>query len=228
MDKVLKVLDFLHINSIFDILTIIGFTYFIVKRFILRKPPVPSAAFDKVPKELFQKCVNLLNKYEKKSYDAYLVPEDILGALQKNLGDEVYLKKLLCSICEQYGIDGSFIKLVVQDTTVTEKAGEIKTDLAFTTICLELKPYYGIDTVAAILAHEATHLHLYYTGMKLNDVWENEILTDTAAVYCGFGEYIYRGYAVLQGDFALSYQKVGYIRQEDVRYIQHLMESEVL
>ena len=28
----------------------------------------------------------------------------------------------------------------------------------------------------------------------------------------------------MQGEFALSYQKVGYIRQEDVRYIQELMQ----
>ena len=107
-----------------------------------------------------------------------------------------------------------------------DKAGEISTDLAFTTIRLEMKPYYTLDAVIAVLAHEAIHLHLYYTGIQLRDTWENEILTDTAAVYCGFGEYIYKGYAVMRGEFAFSYQKVGYIRQEDVQYIQKLIGEE--
>ena len=106
-----------------------------------------------------------------------------------------------------------------------ERAGQINTDLARTTIYLEVKSYYSLDVVAAVLAHEAIHLHLYYEGIYLKDTWENEILTDTAAVYCGFGEYIYRGYAVMRGEFALSYQKVGYIKQEDVRYIQWLMSN---
>lgn len=60
----------------------------------------------------------------------------------------------------------------------------------------------------------------------MRDTWENEILTDTAAVYCGFGEYIYAGYAVMRGEFAFSYQKVGYIRQEDVQYIWKIMQKE--
>ena len=29
----------------------------------------------------------------------------------------------------------------------------------------------------------------------------------------------------MRGEFALSYQKVGYIKQEDVRYIQWLMSN---
>ncbi len=109
---------------------------------------------------------------------------------------------------------------------MTDRAGEITTDLAFTTIRLDMKDHYTLDAVAAVLAHEAVHLHLYYEGIRLGDSWENEILTDTAAVYCGFGEYIYRGYAVMRGEFALSYHKVGYIRQEDVRYIQELMHGQ--
>ncbi|WP_160558838.1 hypothetical protein [Parablautia muri] len=189
----------------------------------MHKSPIPSGAFGKVSKELLQKCVVLLKKREKREYEAYTVPDDILRALKENIRDEENLKALLCSICGHLGINGDFIKLVVIDELMTDWAGQISTDLAFTTIRLDLRARYTLDTVIAILAHEAIHLHLYYEGIHLKDTWENEVLTDTAAVYCGFGEYIYRGYAVTQGDFALSYNKVGYIRQEDVRYIQELM-----
>ncbi len=213
------------IHDIFELLAFIGFVYFLIKKFLLRKAPVPSSAFKSVPKELLKECVALLKKREKKAYEAYQVPEDILAGLKADLGDETNLKRLLLSICAHLGIDGEFIRLVVEDTFMSDRAGEIATDLAFTTIRLELKPYYTPEAVIAVLAHEATHLHLYYEGIHRKDTWENEILTDTAAVYCGFGEYIYKGYAVMRGEFAFSYQKVGYIKQEDVQYIQSVMQE---
>lgn len=213
------------IDSIFELLAFIGFIYFLFKRFILHKAPVPSSAFKSVPKELLSECVEVLKKKEKKDYGIYTVPEDILNRLKADLGDEANLKRLLCSICAHLGINGEFIKLVVEDTFMSDRAGEIATDLAFTTIRLELKPHYTPEAVIAVLAHEAIHLHLYYAGIRMRDTWENEILTDTAAVYCGFGEYIYKGYAVMRGEFAFSYQKVGYIRQEDVQYILKIMQN---
>ncbi|EOS76405.1 MAG: hypothetical protein OSJ60_02750 [Lachnospiraceae bacterium] len=216
----------IRIDSIFELLAYIGFFYFLFKRFILHRAPVPSSAFKSVPKELLAECVTLLKKKEKAEYGVYRVPEEILSILRADLRNEENLKRLLCSICAHLGIDGGFIKLVVEDTFMSDRAGEIATDLAFTTIRLELKPHYTPEAVIAVLAHEAIHLHLYYAGIRMRDTWENEILTDTAAVYCGFGEYIYAGYAVMRGEFAFSYQKVGYIRQEDVQYIWKIMQKE--
>lgn len=227
MDYLRSFLYHLNINTIFELLSFIGLFCFLIRRFILHKSPVPKSAFKAVPKELLQECVNLLRKREKKKYELYVAPEEITSALQADLGNEVHLKELLCSICAHLGIDGSFIKLVVEKDYMPDRAGEISTDLAFTTIKLELRPRYTLDAVIAVLAHEATHLHLYYEGIRMRDIWENEVLTDTAAVYCGFGDYIYKGYALMQGDFAFSYHKVGYISQEDVKYIELLMQNEM-
>lgn len=223
MRRVVTFLQYLGIYDFFGILSLIGLGYWLFRRFILRKSPVPSSAFQTVPRELLQKCVEILEKKEKRKFGEYVIPEDIARALTMNISDEISLKRLLCSICTHMGINGEFIKLIVESEPMPEKAGEISASLAFTTVRLELKPYYTLDVVAAVLAHEAAHLHMYYEGIYLKDAWENEILTDTAAVYCGFGEYIYRGYAVMRGEFAFSYQKVGYIKQEDVRTIQELM-----
>jgi len=41
--------------------------------------------------------------------------------------------------------------------------------------------------IAAILAHEVTHVFLYRHGIRMTDTLENEILTDTTAVYLGVG-----------------------------------------
>ena len=47
------------------------------------------------------------------------------------------------------------------------------------------------------------------------------MLTDTAAVYLGYGEYLARGYKIIETNLGLSYHKVGYIRQDDVVYIMN-------
>ncbi len=226
MNSLFSLLHYIGIDDIFGILSLIGLASFLVRRFVLHKSPVPSGTFGKVSPELLQECVALLQKKEGADYEEYVAPPQLLDRLRTNPGNVDYLKELLCDICAHVGIDGDFIKLVLEDEPLPDRAGEISTDLAFTTIRLDLKPHHTVDAVVAVLAHETMHLHLYYEGIRYNDTWKNEILTDTAAVYCGFGEYIYRGYAVMQGEFALSYQKVGYIRQEDVRYIQELMHRD--
>ncbi len=218
----------ISINDIFELLSFMGLGIFVIRLFILHKAPVPSSAFKTVPEELLKKCVTLLKKKERRSYGVYEVPEEIMLRLKMNLGDEVILKQLLCSICDHVGINGEFINLTIENGPMVDRAGEISTNLAFTNIRVIVRPYYTTDAVIAVLAHEVIHLHMYYEGIHLKDSWENEILTDTAAVYCGFGEYIYRGYAVMRGEFAFSYQKVGYIRQEDVRLIRKLMEDETV
>lgn len=225
MEFLYQISHYLTYDNICMVLTIIGFTYFLVNRFILHRAPVPSSAFKRVPKDLLDECIAQIKEQDGGEYENYEVPVDIMRDLQLYPGDEEVLKRLLCNICSHMGIDGSFIKLVVSDTPVPERAGAISKDLAFTTIWLELRPSYPIDSVIAVLAHEVMHLHLYYAGIYRKDTWENEILTDTATVMCGFGDYVYRGYAVNQGEMAFSYRKVGYISQENVKYILAAMEQ---
>lgn len=219
MDLLWRLSNYLTFDNICTVLSVIGFIYFVINRFILHRAPVPSSAFKRVPKELLDECIAQLKKEEKGEYEDYVLPVDLMRDLQLRPDDEEVLKRLLLSICEHMGMNGDFIKLVISDTPVPERAGAISTDLAFTTIWLELRPPYIVDSIIAVLAHEVMHLHLYYEGIRRRDNWENEVLTDTAAVYCGFGEYMYKGYAVNPGEMALSYRKVGYIRQEDVKYI---------
>lgn len=97
-------LNKIGVNSIFELIAFIGCIYFLVKRFILRKAPVPSSAFKTVPHELLKKCVEILQRKEKKSYAPYKVPEEILEGLKKELNDEVNLKRLLCDICAHLGL----------------------------------------------------------------------------------------------------------------------------
>lgn len=225
MNRLKELLSYLTLSNICQILTIFGFIYFVIKRFIMKQAPVPRSAFKQVPHELLESCVDQLIKKEKEPFAPYTPKEELLQRLQQNKEDEGALKALLCDICEHLGMDGSYIKLVIQHTPVTDRAGEIETDLAFTMIRLEIQKSCQVDTIVSVLAHEATHLKLYYRGIRRKDSWENEILTDTAAVFYGFYDVMYRGYEVRQGENAFSYHKVGYISQQDIKFIGELLDK---
>ena len=55
------------------------------------------------------------------------------------------------------------------------------------------RTYYLIHFLA-VLAHEVTHNYLYHHNIRPPKNLDNEILTDLAAVYLGFGEILYKGY----------------------------------
>jgi len=49
------------------------------------------------------------------------------------------------------------------------------------------------DAVLAILAHEITHEYLYINNISFSNKYENEILTDIAAMFLGFGKLMLNG-----------------------------------
>jgi len=61
-DKWWIILQYLTFDHICEALTIIGFIYFVIQRFIRHKAPVPKSAFGTVSKELLERCVLLLQK----------------------------------------------------------------------------------------------------------------------------------------------------------------------
>lgn len=207
------------LNDIFELLTVFGFCYYLIKRFILKEAPVPSGALKKVDKEKILSCLQLLYKNKKSPGQPFIMPEELEVKLLENPHDPELLRQLMCCISAHMGIDGNHIKLKFQDDAALEYAGNISTNGAFTTINLQLHDYYNLDVLTAILAHEVMHLYLYYNGIHFSDTLSNEILTDTSAVYFGFGEYLYRGYKIIEVNLGFSYHKVGYIRPEDVQFI---------
>lgn len=204
----------LSLGDICEILTFIGFIVFLFRRFVLKKMPVPRGAGRKIGREEIDASLTLLRKKFPYGHSNYRMPENLRMRLSANLSDPDLLKELLCDITKYMGIDGSYIKLKLSDDETKAYAGNIQTNGAFTTIRLQVHPYYDADVLTAVLAHEVMHLFLFYQGVSKRDALENEVLTDTAAVYFGFGEYLKKGYRVIETKLGFSYHKVGYILKQ--------------
>lgn len=215
------------LNHIFEFLAYVGLIYYLVKRFILKEPPIPSRALSKVDREKIISSIQLLYKNKKSPGPVYIMPEELEQKLRENLRNGELIRQLLCSIAGHMGIDGNYIKLNFQDDATLNFAGNIHTNGAWTTINLQLHDYYNLDVITAVLAHEVMHLYLYYNGIQFSDTLSNEVLTDTAAVYFGFGDYLYKGYKIIEIDLGISYHKVGYIRPEDVQFIMDYIRQDM-
>jgi hypothetical protein len=90
------------------------------------------------------------------------------------------------------------------------------------------------DSVLATLAHEITHKYLQINGISLPDEKMNEILTDTASVYLGFGRIMLNGcenYTIRHEKYWNSEKtitetlKTGYLNREQFAFVYKLICS---
>lgn len=198
----------------------IGLTIYVIRVLILKYVPSKVPKGKKLTDELLLSCINQLKKYDKNEHTDYVINNSILSKLNDNKSSPEMLRSLLNDISEHVGINGELFTLYIKDTIVSDRAGEIRPGINNIKITLDLKEEYDIDTIVAVLAHEVMHQYLYFNGIKRNDAWENEILTDTAVVYCGYYNYMKKGYEVKHGINPFSYSKVGYISTRDIEFIK--------
>ena len=170
-------------------------------------------------KTILLKEITKLRLHDPEPKPFYRIPANISQELHKNIKNKEFLEKLMYSMTEHLNIDGHFIKLYVHDNTNANYSGAF-TNSKYTgvSITLQIQDYYTVNVVAAILAHEIMHMYLHYKGIEEQVPKLNEILTDTAAVYYGFGEYMYIGYEYIKTN-SDNLQKVGYLSPEDIQFI---------
>jgi len=213
------IIDFLF--KVLHYLPYIGLAIYIVRILIMKFAPAKVPKGKKLTKKLLLSCIEQLKKNDKKIHDSYKADEEILCKLREDKTDPYTLKLLLNDICEHVGLSGELFTLKVKNTVVSDRAGEIRPGVSNINITLDLKREYDIDAIISVLAHEVMHQYLFFKGIKRRDRWENEILTDTAVVYCGFYSYMISGYAPKHGVNPFAYTKVGYISTKDIEFIKN-------
>ena len=82
----------------------------------------------------------------------------------------------------------------------------------------------SLAPIIAILAHEVAHIFLYQEGFPLEQTFQNEVLTDTTAIFLGCGAAILNGASqtsTTAGNVTTTQlQKYGYLSVDEFGYVQ--------
>lgn len=177
----------------------------------------------KIRKKEIAKALEILNRKIKRKNE-YIIPKEIEKKLYKNNFDKTSILILIANIMKHLGhpnaIPGIRINHISNDKDL--KPGYCETyPGGQANITINILQEYDLNIIAAIVMHECMHHYLNIKRIKFEDRIENEILTDTTAVYCGFGEYMYKGYKTRAKTYKYEnkLQKVGYLTQKEIRYI---------
>lgn len=158
----------------------------------------------------------------------YRIPDNIYRLLQDNPHDEHAIAALLADIHYFYGMDTSGLRCDIRyihdyDTQKTEDkdnpAGSYS-DCGDGTrkIVIYLRKSYNLYTVTSIAAHETMHHFLEQKKIKYTNIEENELLTDIAALYLGFEEYMVKGNSDLY-DGGNQFRTVGYLTKSEITFV---------
>lgn len=134
----------------------------------------------------------------------------------------IRVQKIAKTIAEFYGIKTSTIVVTFKDDLKVPGRVELSPDWEF---FVEIRSTlrFATDDIITILVHEVAHIFLYQSGIKFEPVFNNEVLTDTTAVFLGCGSIILNG-ALLnetKNEYSVSYnlQKYGYLSIDEYGYI---------
>ncbi len=152
---------------------------------------------------------------------AFLVPATIMNILEREPGSEYALNLFLQEVAGHCGYNRE--KLVLRMFPAKEKTPPGRISKLGSTFLMELHMDNGenIYGVLAVIVHEFCHFYLDSSGIELVNTRENEILTDTASVYFGFGQVMREGYrpkfSVRDGQNTWS--RIGYLDVKGIDYV---------
>lgn len=154
-------------------------------------------------KELENKKLDEMLSYLKllinKPYKNYNIPYEIEKNFLQNNFKEAFIEKLAESILDHLNIEKNQLKLFVEYDKKFSYSNKkyigsyIETGQDSGEIYINIKTYYTINHIVAILSHEAIHHVLRYNKFCGDNI-KNEEFIDVASIYFGFGSYLMDAY----------------------------------
>ena len=182
-------------------------------------------------KKIINQSFDLLhNKFKDRQYiykTGFTLPQDVERRLNSQIYSEEDIEQLVKMMMLKVGIPTGMMKVktewVFTPVNSTSSGTFQKHSPIKETITIKCKKSYNKDVILSILAHEVSHSFLDMHNISFPEIIDNEVLTDTCAVYLGFGDIMKKGYEQFSTGNN-SYEKVGYISAEEVSYIMKKMD----
>lgn len=206
IEQMKNMIDFLLANP--NLLMLVGLLAVLVILLGIAKTPSPfqnALLDDKVVVKrkdpyLDDKVRYLIENLPIQPREPYTLSKEMRKSLCKDRFGQSSIQALVYDILKTIGVpyDNFGVKVNIDKTSRFEQskgaAGLYIEDEDTRTIQINLKDSYSLNEVVAIICHECSHAFLNYYNVRLPDTAENEVLTDTCAIYLGFAQYLLAGY----------------------------------
>lgn len=190
---------------IIEIALIALFVIYIIKKGEIRRP---------TPRKDIDLCINTMLAKFGAPRTPFILKSEYLNSLQDYCYDEALLTAICHDILTHCGMTTPDVLLRVTDEFNRHAAGFYIHGNGQPVIEIIEKPYEIYQDAIACLIHESMHHFLISNHVGFEDRFLNEMLTDVATVYMGFGEYMTSG----------SYSQ-GYLTSKDLKYVARCIEK---
>lgn len=191
--------------------------------------------------ELDEKLRYLYQGLGRLPYAPYEMSPFVKMRLQDIWTDETVIHELVLDIMKHLGMPADSVKVhvtFIPDELVQETVGNFEEGASHNEIWISIKRRYSLENILSIVCHECSHHVLYSHDLEFADPTENEILTDVAAMYFGFGAYMLEGYqpSTVKTSYLdengkkmqkLTYIKVGYLDTKQLKFIQQRINAQM-
>lgn len=214
------------IVTIIIFLSFYGIVYFIKE---LLKPLVGQINYTREVKESFQL---LKEKLENRNFiqNDFLISSEIEKRMNNNKFFDSDIEEIAKQMLLRLGIPTARVKIkterLIGHFENKHNVGSYQSIIGNECIItIKIKGSFNKNMVLAIIAHEVSHAFLEANNIRYKNLLRNEILTDTCAVYVGFGDIMLKGYSTnILGE---KCEKIGYISTNNIKQIKKLISKDV-
>ncbi len=171
---------------------------------------------------MIDRAIDVLDGRFQKPFPPFETPAQVLEILSREPDSEYAMNIFLQSVAAHCGYDRHALMLRAYPAADNKPPGQIQKLGSQFLMELYMNGEGNVSGVLAVIIHEFCHFFLDESGIKLVNTIENEVLTDTAAVYFGFGSQLREGYAPTVAKSAKNKGKlvrIGYLDTLNIDYV---------
>ena len=182
-------------------------------------------------KSIDEKIAFLWKELNAPPFEEYSVSAAIKNRLSRYVNDSgkdaSVVKELVGEILSHVGMVKQWVdvEVIFREDVIPSPEAKLnkptgtynETGFLYGKVIISVEPQYDANAIIAICCHECAHHLLRKRRIKLDDLIENERLTDLAAVYMGFGLYMQLAYEEKQVSAGVR-TKLGYLSAREISY----------
>ena len=162
-----------------------------------------------------QESIDLLRIRLGEPYEGYHPTQHLYDSFRDDFGNDNNLTAMAYDILNHCRKESWNIRVSSVDNLGKHTAGQYRKSGESGEILIRVGDDGSRNIVFSVLIHECMHHFLSMNEIGFRDSYKNEVLTDTAALYLGFSEYMNRGQI-----------GVGYLSYSELIYAQKLIRTQ--